>query len=114
MCLASATPAPSDGPWPSEPVEKVMPGRSLEARPPSDVELLATQVVAMRIEDFSVKVRTGGPVDELEDLGLPVWAGVLPFSVVNGEPLPEPSLPAGATSPVLVDGRWRSSAAPGG
>lgn len=93
-------------------VEKVMPGRSAEARPPTPSELRATQIVAMAIEDLSVKVRTGGPIDEEEDLELPVWAGVLPFSVVNGEPLPEPSLPEGARIPVLHQGRWHSASAP--
>jgi hypothetical protein len=93
-------------------VEKVMRGRSQEARPPSDGELRKTQVVAMGIDDFSVKVRTGGPVDEPEDLALPVWAGVLPLSVVAGEPRPEPGLPEGAAPPVVAGGKWRSAAAP--
>jgi hypothetical protein len=68
--------------------------------------------VAMAIEDVSAKIRTGGPIDEEEDLELPVWAGVLPLSVVHGEPLAEPSLPAGAVAPVFAGGRWRSAAAP--
>ena len=93
-------------------VEKVMAGRSQEARPPTEGELRKTQVVAMGIEDFSVKVRTGGPIDEPEDLGLPVWAGVLPLTVVAGEPRPEPGLPDGAAPPVVAEGRWRSAATP--
>jgi uncharacterized protein len=92
-------------------VEKVMPGRSAQARPPTPSELRATRLAAMAIDDFSVKLRTGGPREEDDDLGLPVWAGVLPCTVVNGEPLPEPDLPAGAVAPVLVDGRWRAGGA---
>jgi nitroimidazol reductase NimA-like FMN-containing flavoprotein (pyridoxamine 5'-phosphate oxidase superfamily) len=93
-------------------VEKVMTGRTAEARPPSPSELRATRIVAMAIDDLSVKIRTGGPVDEEEDLGLPVWAGVLPFTVVQGDPVPDPALPDGAVPPVLVEGRWRSATAP--
>lgn len=92
-------------------VEKVMPGRSHEARPPSPSELRATRLVAMGLAELSVKVRSGGPVDEVEDLGLPVWAGVLPQGIAHGAPQPEAGLPPGAVAPVLVDGRWRSSAA---
>jgi uncharacterized protein len=93
-------------------VEKIMPGRSHEARPPTDEELRQTLVVAMRIEDFSVKVRTGGAIDEKEDLELPVWAGVLPMALVPGAPEPDPALAAGALPPALAAGRWRSGAAP--
>jgi hypothetical protein len=36
-------------------------------------------VVAIQIDEASAKVRMGPPVDEEEDYGLPVWAGVLPL-----------------------------------
>jgi uncharacterized protein len=92
-------------------VEKVMRGRSKEARPPSDSELRATLAVAMPLDEFSVKVRAGSPVDDDEDLGLPVWAGVIPLSTVAGDPVPEVDLVEGAMAPVLRDGRWCSAAA---
>jgi hypothetical protein len=37
----------------------------------------------------SAKVRTGGPLDEPEDLDLPVWAGVVPLTIEQGEPVPD-------------------------
>ena len=90
-------------------VEKVMRGRSVEARPPTDSELRATLVVAMRLDELSAKVRTGGPIDDEEDLDLPVWAGVIPLSLVAGSPVPEPDVGAGASAPVAdTGGRWQS------
>jgi uncharacterized protein len=87
-------------------VEKVMQGRSEEARIPTDFELRATRVVAMALAEFSVKSRTGGPIDDAADLDLPVWAGVLPFSTTYGEPIPEPGLPAGSEAPLFIGGKW--------
>jgi nitroimidazol reductase NimA-like FMN-containing flavoprotein (pyridoxamine 5'-phosphate oxidase superfamily) len=87
-------------------VEKVMRGRSEEARVPTDSELRATRVVSMALEEFSVKIRSGGPIDDAEDLDLPVWAGVLPLSTTYGEPIPEPGLPAGSDAPLFVGGKW--------
>ncbi len=92
-------------------VEKIMRGRSVEARPPNDSELRATLVVAMRLDELSAKVRTGGPIDEEEDLDLPVWAGVVPLSLVAGQPLAEADISAGARPPVASDGQWWSAAA---
>jgi len=65
-------------------LERVRPGRSREARPPTAEELRATLVVAVEIESASFKSRVGGPNDTDEDRALPVWAGVVPLSLVRG------------------------------
>ncbi|HNB54949.1 MAG TPA: hypothetical protein PK530_23570, partial [Anaerolineales bacterium] len=52
-------------------------------------ELNATTVVAVKIEEATAKVRTGGPEDNDEDYALPVWAGELPLRMVAGEPVPD-------------------------
>lgn len=80
-------------------VEHVVPGRSADARPPSPQELRATTVVRFPIEEGSAKVRTGGPVEDVEDLGLEVWAGQVPLGLVAGEPVPDPRLPVGVARP---------------
>jgi hypothetical protein len=49
----------------------------------------------MDIEEASAKARTGGPVDDEEDLALGVWAGVLPCSLTWGEPVASPDLAPG-------------------
>ncbi|MFQ5381060.1 MAG: pyridoxamine 5'-phosphate oxidase family protein [Dehalococcoidia bacterium] len=70
--------------------DQLLPGRGEDARGPSDGELRATKVVAIRIEEASLKQRTGPPVDDEADHALPVWAGVLPLTAEWGEPEPDP------------------------
>jgi hypothetical protein len=41
-------------------------------------------------------------VDEEEDYGWPVWAGVIPVRVTVGEPQPDPRLMAGIDAPEHV------------
>ncbi len=67
-------------------VEKVVPGRAGDCRLPSPKELGATSLFAIRIESASAKIRTGGPVDEEEDMALPHWAGVIPLREVAMPP----------------------------
>jgi nitroimidazol reductase NimA-like FMN-containing flavoprotein (pyridoxamine 5'-phosphate oxidase superfamily) len=83
-------------------VEHVLPGRSQVARPTSDAELRKTLVLRLPIEEGSAKVRTGGPVDEPEDMDLPVWAGVVPLRLVADAPVQDPDqrLP-GLTPPTI-------------
>ena len=68
-------------------VEHVVPGRTADAREPSVKELRTTLVLGLSIAEASAKMRTGGPIDDDEDLDLPVWAGLLPVATVFGEPL---------------------------
>jgi nitroimidazol reductase NimA-like FMN-containing flavoprotein (pyridoxamine 5'-phosphate oxidase superfamily) len=80
-------------------VDAVAPGRSAATRGPDRRELAATTVLVLPLEEVSVKVRTGPPVDEPEDLDLPYWAGVLPLATVAGAPVPAPELTEGAEVP---------------
>jgi nitroimidazol reductase NimA-like FMN-containing flavoprotein (pyridoxamine 5'-phosphate oxidase superfamily) len=70
--------------------EHVMKGRWDDVRQPTEQELKATTVLALRLEEVSAKVRTGGPIDDEADYTLPVWAGVLPLETVAKEPLADP------------------------
>lgn len=70
--------------------ERLLPGRWDDAREPTAKEIRATGVVAVTIESASAKVRGGPPIDDEEDLALPVWAGVLPVTERFGTPLPAP------------------------
>lgn len=71
-------------------VEHVVPGRMADARPPSTKELAGTLVLSLPLDEASVKVRTGPPIDDEADLDLPVWAGVLPLSLLPGPPEGDP------------------------
>jgi uncharacterized protein len=85
-------------------VEHVAPGRWREVRAPTAKELRATAVVAMPIEQASAKLRSGPPLDEDDDLSLPVWAGVIPLSPQTGAPEPDPLLRPGIAPPPYVLG----------
>lgn len=82
-------------------VEHVVPGRTRDARPPSEVELRRTMVLALPVDECSLKVRTGGPVDEDVDLDLPVWAGVVPLRVQAGPPEQDPTQGRDLPAPVV-------------
>ncbi len=94
-------------------VDAVVPGRSAGSRPADRRELAATTVLVLALEEVSLKVRTGPPSDDAEDLELPHWAGVLPLSTVAGTPEPAPDLTAGITVPDHVSDWHRWSAPPG-
>jgi uncharacterized protein len=76
-------------------VDHALPGRSAQARPPDAGELRRTAVLALPIDEASVKVRTGGPVDDEADLALPVWAGIIPLTTVRGEQVEMVQAPEG-------------------
>ncbi|MDT7690060.1 MAG: uncharacterized protein QOE46_2819 [Acidobacteriota bacterium] len=82
--------------------EHVMPGRWAEARPPNSQELASTLVLALPLTEASAKVRTGPPIDDEDDYALPIWAGVLPFSTLAGEPKADPRLHAGTPLPDYI------------
>ena len=73
-------------------VDHVAQGRSADSRPPNTRELAATAVLALDLVAVSAKVRTGGPVDDEEDLALPHWAGVLPLNLRPDRPVPADGL----------------------
>lgn len=75
--------------------EHLVPGRWDEARQPDEDEMRQTAVYRISLEKASAKVRTGGPKDDPEDISLDVWAGVVPVSIVTGQPVPAPELPSG-------------------
>jgi nitroimidazol reductase NimA-like FMN-containing flavoprotein (pyridoxamine 5'-phosphate oxidase superfamily) len=93
-------------------VEHVVPGRTADARMPSDKELQETAILAIVLDEASAKIRTGGPIDDAADIDLPIWAGVLPLRLEIGEPEPAPGLPDGIDMPGYLSsyGRTRPTA----
>jgi nitroimidazol reductase NimA-like FMN-containing flavoprotein (pyridoxamine 5'-phosphate oxidase superfamily) len=66
--------------------ERLYPGRWSAARPPNERELRATLVVELPLREVAAKIRTGGPLDDADDMELRVWAGVVPLRLVAGAP----------------------------
>jgi nitroimidazol reductase NimA-like FMN-containing flavoprotein (pyridoxamine 5'-phosphate oxidase superfamily) len=84
--------------------EHLMPGRWSDARQPNRKELAATLVLSIALDEWSLKVSAGPPTDEEDDLGLPVWAGVLPLQESYGVATPAPDLRPGLALPEYVGG----------
>ena len=73
-------------------VEHVVPGRWDEARQPNEKEMKATLVLGLPLAEASAKTRTGPPLDDEQDYGLPCWAGEIPIRVTALDPVPDPRL----------------------
>jgi len=70
-------------------MDKIALGRITEARPGNDKEFAATTVLRITLDEAASKVRTGGPEDDVEDMAIPVWAGILPFIQAQSTPVAE-------------------------
>ena len=80
-------------------VDHLMPGRRADLRKSTIKELNATSLLALPIETFSTKCRTGPPEDTKSDLDAQVWAGVVPLELTAGEPVDAPDILPGIMRP---------------
>ncbi|HET9070433.1 MAG TPA: pyridoxamine 5'-phosphate oxidase family protein [Acidimicrobiales bacterium] len=89
-------------------VDHLLPGRSREARPPTDAELRQTRVVRLALDEASAKIRRGPAADDPDDVDLAVWAGVLPLRTVAGPAEPDVHNQPGVAAPAGLDQprRW--------
>jgi nitroimidazol reductase NimA-like FMN-containing flavoprotein (pyridoxamine 5'-phosphate oxidase superfamily) len=85
-------------------VEHMVPGRWSDARLPDRKELKATTVLALALDEASAKIRTGPPKEWDEDLDLPIWAGVIPLSLVAGAAETDAQVPDGVQRPPYAGG----------
>ena len=83
-------------------VERLVPGRSADARGPNPKELAATSVLEFQLSELSVKTRRGPPRDAEPDLSSPIWAGVLPLAQVSREPIADDHVPEGVAVPDYI------------
>lgn len=86
--------------------EHLLPGRWAEARQPSRKERAATMTLALPLSEASVKISSGGPEDDPDDLVDPallsLWAGRVPIREVLGDPVPDGHTPPGTPVPTYV------------
>jgi uncharacterized protein len=89
--------------------EHIAPGAWDHARGPSPQEFAKTAVLALDLTEAAVKIRTGGPGEEPEDLTPERiganWAGVLPLVRNWGTPEPCQHLPSQVAVPEYVSQR---------
>jgi len=83
-------------------MEHMMPGRWDGVREMNEEEFDRTLVVEMEIETASAKIRDVGVSDEPEDIGLPIWAGLMPLKQVAKYPIADKDVSKGMEIPKHV------------
>lgn len=68
-------------------MEQIAVGRAEGSRDANKREFAATAILRLPLEQSSLKHRSGPPKDDVEDLGLPHWSGVIPAAATFGEPI---------------------------
>jgi nitroimidazol reductase NimA-like FMN-containing flavoprotein (pyridoxamine 5'-phosphate oxidase superfamily) len=79
--------------------DHIVDGRWKEIRGPNEIELQATTVLKLPLVEVSAKIRTGPPIDDEEDYALPVWAGVVPLSLIASPPIDDDRVLPGVEVP---------------
>jgi nitroimidazol reductase NimA-like FMN-containing flavoprotein (pyridoxamine 5'-phosphate oxidase superfamily) len=78
--------------------DALLPARRADARPPNRRELAATTVVAIPMDEWSVKVSNADPIRIDDDEGWEPWTGVVPLDLRPGKPITN----TGGTPPAYV------------
>ena len=71
--------------------DSLIPGRVAEARPMTKKEAAATIIVALALDEASVKISTNEVDDPEEDMNRGFWAGIVPLIRSVGEVIPADS-----------------------
>jgi nitroimidazol reductase NimA-like FMN-containing flavoprotein (pyridoxamine 5'-phosphate oxidase superfamily) len=80
-------------------INRFYPERAATLRPSTVLELKATTVIGMPIEEASGKIRSKGVGDEEEDYALPIYAARFPVAMVVGAVETCPRMPDGVPRP---------------
>jgi nitroimidazol reductase NimA-like FMN-containing flavoprotein (pyridoxamine 5'-phosphate oxidase superfamily) len=80
-------------------LDHLIPGRWDDSRQPDKKETEATTMLAMPLDEASVKIRSGPPKDAAKDLELPYWTGVIPLRLTSGTAIPDPVMKEGKAVP---------------
>ncbi|MBJ30912.1 MAG: flavin-nucleotide-binding protein [Acidimicrobiaceae bacterium] len=70
-------------------VDHTIPGRVAAIRPAHEAEVKTTTVLVLPLDECSMKVRSGPPIDDEEDMDEEAWAGLIPLGVAVGDPVPD-------------------------
>jgi nitroimidazol reductase NimA-like FMN-containing flavoprotein (pyridoxamine 5'-phosphate oxidase superfamily) len=90
-------------------VEHLVAGRARHSRPPTTAELDTLALIRMPLDDVALKSRTGPPVDDVADLSLHHWAGVIGIRNDYGPAFPSPDLPYDRAVPAQLANYSRSA-----
>jgi hypothetical protein len=59
-------------------------------------------MLAMKLDEASAKIRKGQPIDDEEDYALPIWAGLIPVELKALDAIPDPRCLKGVELPAHV------------
>jgi len=104
MIFGNATLVPDDQKMEALDVvsDAMIPGRVSEARPSTKKEVAATIIIAVDLNETSVKISTNEVDDPEEDMNLGYWAGIIPFRTIADAPIPADSESAGLEVPASI------------
>ena len=74
-------------------IERLYPGRTGVMRGITPLEMKATTLMSMAIEEVSAKIRDDGPLDLESDHDADCWAGTIPIVQRLGAPIPDARVP---------------------
>jgi uncharacterized protein len=80
-------------------IDHIAPGRAAESREPTRKELAQTAILAVDLEQVSLKTRDDNVADDPDDLRLPYWAGSIPLAMTAGAAKSAPDLLEGIVPP---------------
>lgn len=66
---------------------KIVPGSWNYLRTIKENEVRKTTALSFSIKEASAKIRTGMPIDDQEDLELPIWSGLIPLRTLRKSPV---------------------------
>lgn len=70
---------------------KVVPDSWDYLRAVKDSEIKKTMALSFSLSEASAKMRSGMPINEEEDLELPIWSGLIPLPTVRSKPVSDES-----------------------
>ena len=70
-------------------------------------------MLVLSLDECSMKVRSGPPIDDDEDMDADAWAGLIPLGVAVGDPVPDEDT-TGDTVPAHVADWARGPGLPNG
>jgi uncharacterized protein len=82
--------------------DALIPGRVQEVRSSTKKELAATIIVALPLDECSVKISANAVEDAESDLNLGTWAGIVPIITSFGAPIPADEEAAGLEVPESI------------
>lgn len=86
---------------------KLIPGVWDYTRLPNSKDYAGTLIVEVPLEKVTAKSRSGGPVDEDQDMELEIWAGIIPVERKLGSPITSPDSKVSKIPSHIVNREWK-------